>query len=78
MSSTGRSLRAMCLSKLAADTAVGCPENRALWQRPHLAFAAGLSRGTRLVLSQWGQTICRPGVGVFIEIFALVRHGCRC
>src|SRR5215208_1159301 len=56
---TGMALCWMWVAKLLAETAIGPPVNRGLWQRPHFASRADLASGIRLIASQCGQTICR-------------------
>src|SRR5471030_2936393 len=56
--STGMSLRSICLRKRAADNSSGSPVNSAFWHLPHTGCCASLAAGTRFTASQWGQTIC--------------------
>src|SRR6185312_12483884 len=55
---TGMSLRATWRSKLASLSAAGWPSKSGLPHWPQMGASARRSRGTRLVVSQWGHTRC--------------------
>jgi hypothetical protein len=58
--SSGRSDRDACASKLAAVMVIGLAENRAFLQLPQIPPAPSLSRGTRFRVAQTGQATIKP------------------
>src|SRR5207247_400015 len=53
---TGMSLFWVWAVKFALLSSIGWPVNTLFLHRPHFGASAALSRGSRLVVSQWGHT----------------------
>ena len=60
--STGTCERAMCFSNAASSSATGWPVNRGWWHLPQSGAAERSALAMRLVVWQWGQTMCRDAV----------------
>ncbi|MNV53422.1 hypothetical protein D3C71_1455680 [compost metagenome] len=60
--STGMWLRATWRSNESPSSSSGTPANKGLWHLPQSGAWARSASCTRLVVWQWGQTICRASV----------------
>src|SRR5450830_822022 len=76
--STGMSVRSICLRKRALARSTGWPVNKSFWHLPQVGCSIRRAAGKRLTASQWGHTMCREsgvvGVMAFLE---RVAYGCR-
>src|SRR5450830_1548580 len=76
--STGMSLRSICLRKRALARSTGWPVNKSFWHFPQLGCSLSRAGGRRLTASQWGHTMCREsGVVEVMAFLERVAYSCR-
>ncbi len=54
----------MCFSNAASSSATGCPANSGWWHLPQSGASLSWAAATRLVVWQWGQTMCSGSVAM--------------